>query len=66
MMRKNVFLLFVAAVVVALFLFRIATAGRNDDPFEFFNVYSLGNIGLSTNPCTSDFQGVAGTGVSSS
>lgn len=46
--------------LVLLCLFRIATAGPIDDPFGYFNVYSLGNIGVSTNPYTSDFEGITG------
>jgi len=40
----------------------IASADPMDNPFDYFNVYSLGNIGSASSPYHSDFQGVAGAG----
>ena len=48
---------FLAAVLAGA---AIAGASPMDDPFGYFNVYSLGDIGSIQSPYGSDFQGVAG------
>lgn len=53
----------ISTFLLALCLCHIATAVPVDDPnmyWNMFNVYSLGNIGVSSSYYTSDFQGVAG------
>ena len=53
------------ALLVILCLCQVATPAPVEDPFgywDMFNVYSLGNIGVSSSYYTSDFQGVAGAG----
>ncbi|MBD3237947.1 MAG: choice-of-anchor A family protein, partial [Candidatus Eisenbacteria bacterium] len=37
-----------------------APAGAEESPFEFFNVYSCGDIGTAEAPYHSDFQGLSG------
>jgi choice-of-anchor A domain-containing protein len=48
--------------ILVLALSNLCYSGITTDPFAYFNVYSLGNIGSATSLYHSDFQGVAGAG----
>ncbi len=48
--------------VLVLALSNLCYSEMTTDPFAYFNVYSLGNIGSATSSYHSDFQGVAGAG----
>ena len=50
----------VGAVCVSFLFAASASASPMADPFGYFNVYSLGDIGSATSRYHSDFQGVAG------
>ncbi len=56
---KSPFLVTALAAVAAV---TVSARGDTTDPFQYFNVYSLGDIGSPESPYGSDFQGVAGAG----
>ncbi|MBN1827380.1 MAG: choice-of-anchor A family protein [Candidatus Eisenbacteria bacterium] len=50
----------IALVLTAVLLPGAAAAGSGVDPFLFFNVFSLGDIGSAASPYHSDYQGIGG------
>lgn len=52
----------ISILVLVSALSNLCYSGITTDPFAYFNVYSLGNIGSATSSYRSDFQGVAGAG----